>query len=50
MCRLILEIDDNNLFVPFKGENTDGHRFVAQALKDGAGAAFTNIMQSLTTK
>ncbi|MEL0539139.1 UDP-N-acetylmuramoyl-tripeptide--D-alanyl-D-alanine ligase [Staphylococcus debuckii] len=34
------EIDDNNLFVPFKGENTDGHRFVAQALKDGAGAAF----------
>lgn len=33
-------IDENNLFVPFKGENTDGHRFVEQALEDGAGAAF----------
>ena len=28
------------LFVPFKGENVDGHRFVEQALKDGAGASF----------
>lgn len=28
------------LFIPFKGENVDGHRFVSQALKDGAGASF----------
>ena len=28
------------LFIPFKGEHVDGHRFVAQALEDGAGAAF----------
>ena len=28
------------LFIPFKGENVDGHRFVEQALKDGAGALF----------
>ncbi|WP_416350270.1 UDP-N-acetylmuramoyl-tripeptide--D-alanyl-D-alanine ligase [Mammaliicoccus lentus] len=28
------------LFIPFKGENVDGHRFVKQALADGAGAAF----------
>ena len=26
------------LFIPFKGENVDGHRFVKQALADGAGA------------
>ncbi|WP_412521458.1 UDP-N-acetylmuramoyl-tripeptide--D-alanyl-D-alanine ligase [Staphylococcus simulans] len=34
------KIDKGNLFVPFKGENTDGHRFVQQALEDGAGAVF----------
>lgn len=33
-------IEKDMLFIPFKGENVDGHRFVAQALKDGAGAAF----------
>ena len=33
-------IESQNLFIPFKGENVDGHKFVAQALKDGAGAAF----------
>lgn len=27
------------LFVPFKGENTDGHQYVKQALEQGAGAA-----------
>ena len=26
------------LFIPFKGENVDGHRFITQALNDGAGA------------
>ena len=30
-------IKTNMLFIPFKGENVDGHRFVSQALKDGAG-------------
>ncbi|EHJ07189.1 UDP-N-acetylmuramoyl-tripeptide--D-alanyl-D-alanine ligase [Staphylococcus simiae] len=28
------------LFIPFKGENVDGHQYVAQALNDGAGASF----------
>ncbi|WP_426456603.1 UDP-N-acetylmuramoyl-tripeptide--D-alanyl-D-alanine ligase [Staphylococcus cohnii] len=34
------KIDEQNLFIPFKGEHVDGHKFVNQALKDGAGAAF----------
>ncbi|WP_436855779.1 UDP-N-acetylmuramoyl-tripeptide--D-alanyl-D-alanine ligase [Staphylococcus caeli] len=34
------EINNQNLFIPFKGEHVDGHKYVAQALKDGAGAAF----------
>ncbi|MHD0397215.1 UDP-N-acetylmuramoyl-tripeptide--D-alanyl-D-alanine ligase [Staphylococcus simulans] len=34
------KIDEGNLFIPFKGENTDGHRFIPQALKEGAGAVF----------
>ncbi|MCI2948801.1 UDP-N-acetylmuramoyl-tripeptide--D-alanyl-D-alanine ligase [Staphylococcus caledonicus] len=33
-------ITEGMLFIPFKGENVDGHRFVNQALKDGAGASF----------
>ncbi|KAE63726.1 hypothetical protein W622_02010, partial [Staphylococcus aureus VET0388R] len=33
-------ISKNMLFIPFKGENVDGHRFVSKALQDGAGAAF----------
>ena len=33
-------VEKEMLFVPFKGENVDGHRFVEQALKDGAGASF----------
>ncbi|WP_154838248.1 UDP-N-acetylmuramoyl-tripeptide--D-alanyl-D-alanine ligase [Staphylococcus sp. Marseille-Q1834] len=33
-------IKEDMLFIPFKGENVDGHRFVAQALQDGAGASF----------
>lgn len=31
------------LFIPFKGENVDGHKYVAQALNDGAGASFYQI-------
>ena len=34
------DIHNQNLFIPFKGEHVDGHKYVAQALKDGAGAAF----------
>lgn len=33
-------IKEGMLFIPFKGENVDGHRFVSKALQDGAGAAF----------
>lgn len=34
------DIKSQNLFIPFKGEHVDGHKYVAQALKDGAGASF----------
>ena len=30
------KITPGNLFVPFKGEHSDGHRFVEDALKKGA--------------
>ncbi|QED46356.1 UDP-N-acetylmuramoyl-tripeptide--D-alanyl-D-alanine ligase [Cytobacillus dafuensis] len=33
------KINSGNLFVPFKGENSDGHRFVEDAIKKGASAA-----------
>lgn len=33
------KIEKGNLFVPFKGENVDGHKFVRQAIEKGAGAA-----------
>lgn len=34
------DIKSQNLFIPFKGEHVDGHQYVAQALRDGAGASF----------
>ncbi|MDT3959209.1 UDP-N-acetylmuramoyl-tripeptide--D-alanyl-D-alanine ligase [Staphylococcus kloosii] len=34
------QIDSKMLFIPFKGGNVDGHKFVKQALNDGAGASF----------
>lgn len=34
------KITHGNLFIPFKGENSDGHRFVEEAIKNGAAAAF----------
>lgn len=33
-------IEKGNLFVPFKGEKVDGHRFVEDAISRGASAAF----------
>lgn len=33
-------IQKGQLFVPFVGENVDGHQYAEQALKDGAGAVF----------
>jgi UDP-N-acetylmuramoyl-tripeptide--D-alanyl-D-alanine ligase len=33
------KIEKGNLFVPFKGENVDGHQFVRQAVEKGAAAA-----------
>lgn len=33
------KIDKGNLFVPFKGANSDGHKFVEAAIQDGAAAA-----------
>jgi UDP-N-acetylmuramoyl-tripeptide--D-alanyl-D-alanine ligase len=32
-------LEPGNLFVPFKGEQTDGHRYVEDALQKGAAAA-----------
>ncbi|MBP3040200.1 UDP-N-acetylmuramoyl-tripeptide--D-alanyl-D-alanine ligase [Bacillaceae bacterium Marseille-Q3522] len=32
-------IAEGNLFIPFKGERSDGHRFVEEALEKGAAAA-----------
>ncbi len=34
------KIAPGNLFVPFKGENADGHKYVEAAIKQGAAAAF----------
>lgn len=42
-------IKTNMLFIPFKGENVDGHRFVSQALKDGAGAFMKRAMTLMIT-
>ncbi|WP_042352515.1 UDP-N-acetylmuramoyl-tripeptide--D-alanyl-D-alanine ligase [Bacillus massiliigorillae] len=33
------KVKKGNLFVPFQGENTDGHAYVASAIANGAGAA-----------
>lgn len=33
------KIENGNLFIPFKGEHSDGHQFVESAIKDGAAAA-----------
>jgi len=33
------KIEQGNLFVPFKGDHSDGHRFVKDAIKMGAAAA-----------
>ncbi|MFI8688461.1 UDP-N-acetylmuramoyl-tripeptide--D-alanyl-D-alanine ligase [Rossellomorea sp. NPDC077527] len=37
------KIESGNLFVPFKGENVDGHQFVRQAIENGASAALWDI-------
>lgn len=34
------KIKKGNLFVPFKGEKTDGHQYVEDAIKRGAAASF----------
>lgn len=34
------KIAESNLFIPFKGEHVDGHKFVQQTLNHGAGASF----------
>jgi UDP-N-acetylmuramoyl-tripeptide--D-alanyl-D-alanine ligase len=37
------KIESGNLFVPFKGENVDGHQFVRHAIDNGASAALWDI-------
>jgi UDP-N-acetylmuramoyl-tripeptide--D-alanyl-D-alanine ligase len=39
VCIDTRKVASGNLFVPFKGEKTDGHQFVEEALKQGAAAA-----------
>lgn len=34
-------IEEGNLFIPFKGENVDGHRFIENAFSKGAGVSLT---------
>lgn len=34
-------LESGNLFIPFKGENVDGHRFIKNAFQKGAVASFT---------
>ncbi|OCA89342.1 UDP-N-acetylmuramoyl-tripeptide--D-alanyl-D-alanine ligase [Bacillus sp. FJAT-27225] len=34
------KIEQGNLFVPFKGEKVDGHKYVISAIEKGAAAAF----------
>lgn len=33
------KIEENNLFIPFKGERTDGHKFVEDAITNGGASA-----------
>ncbi|EGQ2811817.1 UDP-N-acetylmuramoyl-tripeptide--D-alanyl-D-alanine ligase [Staphylococcus pseudintermedius] len=41
-------IQHGQLFIPFKGENVDGHQYSEQALNDGAGATFFQRDSTLT--
>ncbi|HEY2421051.1 MAG TPA: UDP-N-acetylmuramoyl-tripeptide--D-alanyl-D-alanine ligase, partial [Neobacillus sp.] len=34
------KIEKGNLFIPFKGEHSDGHQYVEDAIRNGAAAAF----------
>lgn len=34
-------LEEGNLFVPFRGENVDGHRFINNAFEKGAKVSFT---------
>jgi UDP-N-acetylmuramoyl-tripeptide--D-alanyl-D-alanine ligase len=34
------KIEPGNLFIPFKGEQADGHKYVEESIKKGAAAAF----------
>ncbi|MHC0551759.1 UDP-N-acetylmuramoyl-tripeptide--D-alanyl-D-alanine ligase [Salinicoccus sp. CNSTN-B1] len=39
-------LQKGNLFIPFKGENTDGHRFMEQAFDKGAAISLTEQASS----
>ncbi|PCF86060.1 UDP-N-acetylmuramoyl-tripeptide--D-alanyl-D-alanine ligase [Staphylococcus intermedius] len=41
-------IQKGQLFIPFKGENVDGHQYCEQALRDGASATFFQKDSSIT--
>lgn len=39
VCIDTRKLQKGNLFIPFKGQNVDGHKFVEDAIKNGAGGA-----------
>ncbi len=41
------KIEKGQLFIPFKGENVDGHQYAERALRDGAGATFFEAQSSV---
>ncbi len=44
------KVKKDDLFVPLKGENADGHRFVEDAFKNGAVASFCEHHYEKNTK
>lgn len=45
-----LEIKGEDLFVPFVGEKTDGHKYILNALRDGASASLSERDDILSEK
>ncbi|QQZ09170.1 UDP-N-acetylmuramoyl-tripeptide--D-alanyl-D-alanine ligase [Heyndrickxia vini] len=40
VCIDTRKLQPGNLFIPFKGQNVDGHKYVEDAIKNGASGAF----------
>jgi len=44
------QIAKGEFFIPFKGEHTDGHRYLAPAAQNGAAGAFCEVQRIPETK